>query len=301
MSTNVLVTGATGRAGTEMVRRLAATAGVRVRAASHYPDREADSRADAVDFVEVAFDDPGTLDTAFAGIDKAVLITPEDVRMVRMTDHLVRSAERAGVKRLVRVSFINAGDGESGPLLTWHKEAEEIVAASSIPSTFLRPNSYMQNFLTMYAPSIFVRGAFFTPMGCGRISYIDARDVADAGIEALMADGHEGKGYDLTGPASLAHDEIAEILSREIGQQISYVDVGEDDACAVLERRGASPALVEALCDLWKAMRHDAFSATSDGFERLTGRSPRSFDDFVRDHHAELRVSPTARLGDKRP
>jgi uncharacterized protein YbjT (DUF2867 family) len=297
MSTDVLVTGATGRAGTEMVRRLAARDGVRVRAASHFPDREADTRADAVDFVEVDFDGPETLDVAFRGIDKAVLITPEDVNMVRMTERLVRAAERAGVSRLVRVSFINAGTGIGGRLLDWHREAETIVAASPIPSVCLRPNSYMQNFLTMYAPSIFVRGAFYTPMGNGRISYIDARDVADAGVEALLGDDHAGEVFDLTGPVALAHDEIAEMLSAEIGRSIGYVDVGEDHACAVLERKGASPALVEALCELWMAMRHDAFAATGDGFERLTGRRPRDFGQFVRDHRSEFAVSPTARAG----
>lgn len=294
MSANVLVTGATGRAGTEMVHRLVA-AGVRVRAASHYPDREADSRADAVDYVEVDLDDATTLDIAFKGVEKAVLITPEDAHMVRMTRHLVQAAERAGVSRLVRVSFINAGSGEGGPLLEWHREAEEIVAASPIPSTCLRPNSYMQNFLTMYAPSIFVHGAFYTPMGQGRISYVDGRDVAEAGVAALLGDGHDGTTYDLTGPAALGHDEIAAILSREAGQPIRYVDVGDDHACSVLEHQGASPLLTDALCDLWMGMRRDAFAPVSSDFERLTGRPPHSFEEFARDHHAEVRVSRTAK------
>ena len=162
----------------------------------------------------------------------------------------------------------------------------------------------MQNFLTMYGPSIFVRGAFFTPMGGGRISYIDARDVADAAVEVLLRadrDGRESGGgrgdriYSLTGPRPLPHDEIAAILTEAAGQPIRYIDVGEDDACVALRRRGASEQLVEALCELWMAMRHDAFATTAGDFEELTGRVPRRFEDFVREHAAELRVSPTAR------
>ena len=299
MSSHILVTGASGRAGTEMIRQLAA-AGASVRGAVHYPDHDAEGRVGRVDFVEVDFDRPDTLDTAFRGIDQAVLITPEESDMVAQTRNLVLAAERAGVGHLVRVSFLHAG-AAGGPLLDWHREAEEVVRGSTISSTILRPNSYMQNFLTMYGPSIFVRGAFFTPMGAGRISYIDARDVADAAVRVLLlAEGDsleraDDRVYSLTGPRPLPHDEIAEILTRAAGQPIRYVDIGEEDACVALRRRGASEELVEALCELWLAMRHDEFATTAGDFEELTGRPPRSFEDFVREHAGELRVSPTAR------
>jgi len=299
VSSHILVTGASGRAGTEMIRQLAA-AGASVRGAVHYPDHDAEGRVGRVDFVEVDFDRPDTLDTAFRGIDQAVLITPEESDMVAQTRNLVLAAERAGVGHLVRVSFLHAG-AAGGPLLDWHREAEEVVRGSTISSTILRPNSYMQNFLTMYGPSIFVRGAFFTPMGGGRISYIDARDVADAAVRVLLlAEGDsleraDDRVYSLTGPRPLPHDEIAEILTRAAGQPIRYVDIGEEDACVALRRRGASEELVEALCELWLAMRHDEFATTAGDFEELTGRPPRSFEDFVREHAGELRVSPTAR------
>jgi len=299
VSSHILVTGASGRAGTEMVRQLAA--GASVRGAVHYPDHDAEGRVGRVDFVEVDFDRPDTLDTAFRGIDQAVLITPEEPEMVAQTRNLVQAAERAGVGHLVRVSFLHSGTA-GGPLLDWHREAEEVVRESAIPATILRPNSYMQNFLTMYGPSIFVRGAFFTPMGGGRISYIDARDVADAAVKVLLRADRDGREsgrderiYSLTGPQSLPHDEIAAILTRVVGQPIRYVDVGQDEACVALRRRGASEQLVEALCELWLAMRHDEFATTAGDFEELTGRPPRGFEDFVREHAGELRVSPTAR------
>ena len=294
MSPHVLVTGSSGRAGREMVRQLTA-AGVKVRAALHYPDHEAESRASAVDSVEVDFERAETLETAFRDIDRAILITPEETTMVGMTERLVRAAERAGVRHLVRVSFLHAEAGTGGPLLAWHREAEEVVTASAIPSTILRPNSYMQNFLTMYAPSILVSGAFFTPMGEGRISYVDARDVADVAVRVLLEEGHAGAAYALTGSEPLSHVKIAEILSAEARQAIRYVDVGDDEACAALHRRGASDELVEALCDLWLAMRRDEFAAPEPGLESLLGRPPRRFADFVHEHAGEVRVSPTAR------
>ena len=206
MSSHILVTGASGRAGTEMIRQLAA-AGASVRGAVHYPDHDAESRVGRIDFVEVDFDRPETLDTAFHGIDEAVLITPEEPEMIAQTRNLVQAAERAGVGHLVRVSFLHAGDA-GGPLLDWHREAEEVVRESAIPSTILRPNSYMQNFLTMYGPSIFVRGTFFTPMGGGRISYIDARDVADAAVEALLRADRDGRESGGNGWTAHMHDRL---------------------------------------------------------------------------------------------
>jgi uncharacterized protein YbjT (DUF2867 family) len=182
-----------------------------------------------------------------------------------------------------------------GPLLDWHREAEDVVTASPVPSAILRPNSYMQNFLTMYAPAIYTKGAFFTPMGGGRISYVDGRDVAAVASEILLAGGHEDATYSLTGPDALSHDEIAAILTQETGQAIEYVDVGENDACAALQRRGASPELLHALCELWLEMRHGAFAPTADDVERVIARPARSFTEFVREHRDEIRVSPTAR------
>ena len=203
MSAPILVTGATGKVGGAMVKRLLA-AGAHVRAAAHYPDREAADRHDPVDWIEIDFNRRDSLAPAFSGVEKAVLITPEDVAMVCQTAELLDAARAAGVSKVVRVSFMNAGDdGAGGPLLAWHREAERMVEESGIPYTILRPNSYMQNFVTTYAPSIHLKHAFFTPMGKGRISYVDALDVGDVAVEVLLGDGHEGKTYSLTGPDSL--------------------------------------------------------------------------------------------------
>jgi uncharacterized protein YbjT (DUF2867 family) len=295
MSSPILVTGATGKVGTAIVKRLLA-AGASVRATSHYPDRHADERHDPVDWVELDFNLRDTLATAFRGVEKAVLITPEDVAMVCQTAELVDAARAAGVSHVVRLSFQHAGEDETGgPLLAWHREAEKLVEESGMRYTILRPNSYMQNFVTMYAPSIHLKNAFYTPMGKGRISYVDALDVGDVAVEVLLGSGHEGKTYSLTGPDSLLHDEIAEILSREVGRPIRYVDVGEDDACNALHRRGVPPEVTAVLCELWLDMRRGKFAPVAQGVEEVVGRRPRSFEQFARDHREEFSLSPLIR------
>jgi uncharacterized protein YbjT (DUF2867 family) len=300
MSAPILVTGATGKVGGAMVKRLVA-AGAHVRAAAHYPDRGAADRHDPVDWVEIDFNRRDSLAPAFRGVEKAVLITPEDVAMVCQTAELLDAARAAGVSQVLRVSFLNAADdGAGGPLLAWHREAEKLVEESGIPYTILRPNSYMQNFVTTYSPSIHLKDAFFTPMGKGRISYVDALDVGDVAVEVLLGAGHEGKAYSLTGPDSLSHDEIADILSREVGRAIRYVDVGEDDACNALHRRGVSPELTAVLCELWLDMRRDKFAPLAGGVEEVIRRKPTSFEQFARAHKAEFSLSPLIKTGPAR-
>jgi uncharacterized protein YbjT (DUF2867 family) len=292
MSSPILVTGATGKVGGAVVKRLLA-ARAQVRAAAHYPDKDVADRHDPVDWVEVDFNRRDTLAAAFSGVEKAVLITPEDLAMVCQTAELLDAARQAGVSHVVRVSFLNVGDdGIGGPLLAWHREAEKLVEESGIAYTILRPNSYMQNFVTTYAPSIHLKNAFFTPMGKGRISYVDALDVGDVAVKVLLGGGHEGRTYSLTGPDSLLHDEIAAILTREVGRPIRYVDVGEDEACTALHRRGVPPEVTAVLCELWLEMRRGKFAPVADGVEEVTGRAPTSFEQFARDHRAEFSLSP---------
>jgi uncharacterized protein YbjT (DUF2867 family) len=300
MTPPILVTGASGKVGGAIVKGLLG-AGAPVRAASHHPDKHADERHDPVDWVEVEFNRRDTLAPAFRGVEKAVLITPEDVAMVCQTAELLDAAREAGVSHVVRVSFLNVGDdGIGGPLLAWHREAEKLVEQSGMAYTILRPNSYMQNFVTTYAPSIHLKDAFFTPMGEGRISYVDALDVGDVAVEVLLGGGHEGKAYSLTGPQSLGHDEIARVLTREVGRPIRYVDVGEDEACSALHRRGVSPELTGVLCELWLEMRRDKFAPLAEGVEVVTGRKPRTFEQFARDHRAEFSLSPLIKSGSAR-
>jgi uncharacterized protein YbjT (DUF2867 family) len=146
---NILVTGAGSKAGVEMARRLQA-AGAHVRTTTHLPSHAVGGAMGAG--VAVDFRRPESLGPAFAGIDKAVLITPEESTMVSMTENLIVAARRAQVSHVVLVSFLHADSRAGGTLLGWHRRAEEVVMASGVLSTCLRPNYYMQNFLSAWLP-----------------------------------------------------------------------------------------------------------------------------------------------------
>ena len=179
------------------------------------------------------------------------------------------------------MSFLHADSGIGGPLLAWHRGAERVVAASALPSTCLRPNYYMQNFLSAHVPA--------ASMGGGSVSYIDAGDVADAVAGVVMSGGHENMTYSLTGPRALSMAEVAELLKGEVGPVLTYAGRGWEEAC-FQGRRSAQSTLTQALCEFWVATSEDLFATITPDFEQLTGRSPRRFEAFVREHRGELRA-----------
>ena len=238
MTPPILVTGATGKVGGAMVKRLLA-GGAQVRAAAHYPDRGAADRHDPVDWIEIDFNRRDTLAPAFRGVDKAVLITPEDVAMVCQTAELLDAARAAGVSKVVRVSFMNAGDdGAGGPLLAWHREAEK--AGRGVGHPVHDPASQL-----LHAELRDHLRAQHPPEACLLHAHGEGTDQlrrrrstsAMWRSRCCWATATRARRTHSPGRDSLLHDEIAEILTREVGRPIRYVDVGEDEAC-----NGAAPA-----------------------------------------------------------
>ena len=133
-----------------------------------------------------------------------------------------------GVRHVVKVSV--AGGPDSGTQIgRWHWATETQLKDSGLAFTILRPTSYMQQ-MFLFAPTIAATGSFALPMGTGAVAVVDTRDVAAVGVRALTEAGHERKIYDLTGPAALTFDEMADELSLATGKKIEYVHVPPDYA-----------------------------------------------------------------------
>src|SRR5207244_6729862 len=135
--------------------------------------------------------------------------------------------KRAGVLHIVKLSAIGVDDETQPTAIKSHGANERHILESGVAFTFLRPNSFMQNFITYFPPR---DGTIYLPWGNGKASFVDTRDIAAVAAEALTSDGHEGKTYTLTGPAALGIAEVASILSGMAGREINYVDVPESAA-----------------------------------------------------------------------
>jgi uncharacterized protein YbjT (DUF2867 family) len=283
MSCKVFVIGATGNIGRELVEQLA-RAGVCVRVGVRDPAKAAGLAAAGIEIAAADYDKADPLAFAMKGCEKVFFVNPLTHAMADQAAVVAQAAKRAGITHVVRSSGMGA-DAPSPTLLgRWHREAEKAIEASGIPYTHLRPNSFMQNFAHLHGHSIRARNAFYHPLGDGRTSYVDVRDIAGAAVAALTTPGHENKGYTLTGPAAISGGEAAEILSRVLDRPIAYVDVPEAAARKAMIQIGMPPIIVDALSQHLACMKEGLTAIVTTAVEAMTGRAAISFEKFAQDN-----------------
>ena len=282
-SGRVLVTGAGGVVGRELTAMLEG-AGALVRAAVHRRDDLVPEKDLDIDRVVVDFAAPDTLIAALQDVEVLYLLTPQVPETVAQVTAAVAAARACGVRRSVRQSLCNADTGRDA-LSRWHREAESVIAASGLAYTFLRPNSFMQNFVTIYGPSIRDEDGFRLPLGTAAMSSVDARDVA-AAATAVLIDEVDADIYTLTGPQALTGAEMATVLAGVTGRPITYVDEPEDAGRSQDDEPGdAGPSQAgAALREFGAEMRAGRLAAVTGDVERLTGRPTISFAQFARDY-----------------
>ena len=281
----ILVTGSSGTIGKELLKQLAAT-GAKVRAAYH-------SRPPAQGGAEAARVDLSTgegLAAALAGCDTVFLLTGGLPDQTAAEMRAVEEAKKARVRRVVKLSVWGA-EGNDFSFAKIHRPVEKAIEQSGMAYTHLRPNSFMQNFVTYDLDTIKSQGAFYHPAGKARVSHVDVRDIAAVAVAALTAKGkeHEGKAYALSGPEALTYEQCAAKLSAAAGKPIRYVDPPPAEYRQTLLGAGIPAPYADGLLDLNRYYRNDKASKVSTAVRDVTGRAPTSFDQFARDHAAMLR------------
>jgi uncharacterized protein YbjT (DUF2867 family) len=141
----------------------------------------------------------------------------------------------------------------------------------------------MQGLLN-FKSTIATQNAFYAAIGDAKVSAIDVRDIAAVAVASLIESGHEGKIYDLTGSQALTHTEMAAILSKAIGRQITFVDISSDTMYDTLLSVGFPNWQAEGLIEDYAHYQRGEASAIASGVRDVTGKAPRSFETFARDY-----------------
>lgn len=285
MHETILVTGAMGTVGREVVKQLSILDDIRVRAGVHSTIKgENLKRLPDVEIVEIHNTDPASLHPAFTHVDRAFLITPFTNDQIEMAKNLIDEAKSRGVKHIVKLSALGA-EAEPGIVLgRMHREIEKYIEQSGIAFTFLRPSSFMQNFENYNAATIKREGKFYQATGEGKISYIDVRDVAAVAVEVLTHRSHDGKAYELTGPEAISNYEAAAILSEVTGKEITFVDITKEQAKQAMLEHQTPEWMADAMLELHTLCRNGHASKTTSTVEDLVGHKPHTFHQFVKDH-----------------
>ncbi|MCE7059499.1 SDR family oxidoreductase [Dyadobacter sp. CY343] len=279
-SSRILITGATGNVGSEVVKYLSGK-GIPFRAMVRSLDKAA--KLPGAEYVTGDFNDPNSLEKALTGIDKAFLLTNSSELAEEQQLRFVDAAVESGVKHIVKLSQWAANVNSPVRFLRYHAVVEQAIENSGIAFTFLRPNLFMQGLLG-FKDSIIAQGQFFGAIGEAKVSLIDSRDIAAAAGEALIQSGHDNKIYNLTGPEALSHAQLAEKFSTALGRPVRFVDVPPAALRDMLLYVGFPEWQADGLIEDYAHYALGEAADVAQGFYEATGLQPRSFDDFGRDY-----------------
>lgn len=277
----ILVTGATGHLGSLVVEALLKTVSAGDLAVSvRNPEKAEALRAQGVDVRHGDFDQPETLEKAFAGVDRLLLISTDGDNETRIRQHqaAVHAAKKAGVGFIAYTSVVNA-EKNTLSLAEVHRATEQAIRESGIPYSFLRNNWYLENeagsvqAATQGAPWVHATNA-------SQVGWATRSDYAHAAAAVLTGEGHENSVYELSGKLR-TQAELAAIVGEVLGQDINVQNV--DDAYAdIMKGAGLPDFVVSMLVDMQSAIREGALAVESDTLEKLLGRSAQPLSEGVK-------------------
>jgi uncharacterized protein YbjT (DUF2867 family) len=281
----ILLTDPTGTVGNAVVKQLASSDQNIIRVVVDTKNK-VDKIKYAHEIANIDYTRPETIADALSNVDRLFLRIPPSVEMVDISSSFIEEAKKNGVKFIVKLSTMGADLDPGYTSGRLHRQVEKIIEESGIPFAFLRPNSFMQNFLTRSSQTLKNQNAFYLPAGDGKVSFVDARDVAAVVEEVLTKNGsqHLNKVYDITGPEALSHSQVAEILSKENGRRISYVDISEEDARNGMKQMDVGDWFIDNAMELYNMYRTGHRSQTTTVIEQLTEQKPTTFSQFARDY-----------------
>ncbi|WP_406442187.1 NAD(P)H-binding protein [Streptomyces sp. NBC_00631] len=276
----ILVTGATGTIGREVVRQLAGR-GVKVRALTRDP---AKARVPAgVEVVRGDHGDPVSLDAASAGATAVFLLRPPGPDEGQDAA-LVGAARAAGAERLVKLSAIATGESGSGPSAQWHVAGERAVRDSGLAWTVLRPSSFASNTLTWLEA---LRAGEPVPnmTGDGASGVIDPRDIAEVAVRALLDAGHAGRTYTLTGPEAITVPGQAAVLAEVLGRPVPTRDLSPDQTREFLRTAwGMDGIPAEGVLTGLAFVRAGGNAVVTEDAREVLGRPARTYRQWAEDH-----------------
>jgi uncharacterized protein YbjT (DUF2867 family) len=274
---SILVVGANGTIGSELVKQLAA-AGVKPCALVRTRDKAEAVAALATPLIG-DLSRPESLAEAFRGAERVFVLAPPTPEQETLERNAIDAAIAAGAKRIVFLSNYGAAENDVDPHFHVHGKHERHLASLDVDWTALRPTRFM-NYTPFVWPSVLQRGLLIEGGGGGAITVIDPADVAAVAVKALTEDGHEGQAYELTSEDSFTAAELAQTLSRLLRRDITLFEGDLDALRTALIENGAPGDYAPLMAGAFAKVAAGVFKRT-DTVGKLLGRAPRAYADWL--------------------
>ena len=274
----ILITGATGHIGKELIPLLLETGqSIRVLVRDERKVAHLDPR---IERTIGDLSNPNSVVSAMCGVERVFLVTFEKQQDV----NVIEAAKRAGVQHIVKLSTLEALEHKI-QVGKWHYEREELIRASGLDWTLLRPGMFMSNSIDWWAESIKGQGSVFFPGGKkGKVAPVDPRDIARVAALALTQTGHSGQAYELTGSQLFTIGEMVQVIADVLNKPIRYVAIPPIAAKLFMLKSGMDKTLVSGLMEMLASLRNNEGVIVTDTVHRLTGEVPRTFEAWCREH-----------------
>lgn len=268
----VLVTGATGQLGSKVVKALLDLMPLENIAVSVRNTEKAEAlQALGIEVRQGDFDKPETLDSAFKGIDRLLLISTDGDNETRIRQHTnaVRAAERAGVKFIAYTSVTNAAESELF-LAPVHQVTEEAIRKTGIPYSFLRNNWYLENEMGSIQ-GVLAGAPWVTSAGSGKVAWALRQDYAEAAATVLAGKGHENTIYELSGKA-LTQEDLTIALGNVLGKNVPIKQVTDEGYAEFMKSVGVPDEALPIVVAIQKNIREGSLEIESNDLEIILGR-----------------------------
>jgi uncharacterized protein YbjT (DUF2867 family) len=292
MAETILVTGATGTVGSEVVNQLSnIKSDFKIKAAVRSVENAKKIQYfQRVEPIQIDYDTQEGLQRAFKDADKLFLLTHASSKSADHETNLITEAKKSGTRHIVKQSIMGADLKADVEAMRLHRQTEKVIEESGIPYTFMRPNEFMQGFINYQGSTIKSNGAIYVPVGDGKVSFVDARDIASVAVKALVdGEKHYNKTYTITGPEALSYYQAAQILSKATGKKIDYVNISDEEARGAMKEVGLDDWLIDTISDLYALYRKGYASHVSPAIEEVTGEKPITFAQFAKDYAEAFR------------
>ncbi|QHJ72215.1 SDR family oxidoreductase [Planococcus halotolerans] len=268
----ILVTGATGKLGLKVAASLLESVPASDLAVSvRNPVKAEELRASGVEVRQGDFDRPETLDKAFAGIDRLLIISTDGDNETRIQQHknAVQAAERAGIGFIAYTSLANATESKNS-MAPPHVATEAAIVETGIPYSFLRNNWYLENEIGSIQGAM-AGAPWVTSAGEGKVGWALQQDYADAAAEVLVGDGHENTIYELSGPL-LTQEELAAAVGNILGKEVPVQQVSDEEYAEVMKGLGLPDYVLPIVVGIQQSIRNGSLEVSNTDFEKVLGR-----------------------------